>query len=477
MDAKEKIPIHKQMKLDYLRYALKTIKGRALPALEDNLKPVQRRVLFAANKVSRNFTKSSKLVGHVLGNYHPHGDQSVYRTICSLVQTFNMNYPLLTGQGNFGSRDGDNPAAQRYTEVKLSDFAKDVCFEELDSVPYKENYDGTRKEPVFLPVKLPLALLNGVQGTATGYRTSIPPHNLNELVDLLIKVIEKDYVTDKQIKDSVKGPDFPTGGIIKNSKKNISKGLLKGRGSVIIYPEYKTGEASYGRKKIIITEIPYKSNKARLVKKIADAVNNGRIGGISDLIDESDRDGIRISIVTKKRVSKPEEIMEELIDKSIGRISYRFNYSPIFVDGNEPVRLNIRDIASRFIEFRRKILRKHLNLRMENIDDEIDKAKAQLKYIKNYKKFSKKIIEADSIDKIYNSLTQYSLTHDQIDHILDTKITQTKKGGKEIEEKLDKLIKKKKRTKDNIENVDGLIIKQLEDLEDKYGRKRRTKIK
>lgn len=310
--------ITSEMKRAYLDYAMSVIVARALPDVRDGLKPVHRRILYAMYKMgltsSAHFSKSAKVVGEVLGKYHPHGDAPVYESLARMAQKFSMRYPLIKGQGNFGSVDGDPPAAMRYTEVKLAKVAEEIMTDiEKETVPAIDNFDATLKEPVYLPAKLPNLLLMGAEGIAVGMATKIPTHNLTEIVDALCHMIDKAEkvknqsglafnVTSDELLEFVKGPDFPTGGIVYGAN-DIKQTYSTGRGSILIRSKIEDEELDKGRTAIIVKELPYQVNKAHLVEKIANLVIEKKIVGISDLRDESDRDGIRVVIELKRDAS------------------------------------------------------------------------------------------------------------------------------------------------------------------------------
>ncbi|MCD6411043.1 MAG: DNA gyrase subunit A, partial [Thermoplasmata archaeon] len=294
--------VESEMKQSFLDYSMSVIMSRALPDVRDGLKPVHRRILYAMNEMGlthdKPFKKSARVVGEVLGKYHPHGDQAVYDALVRMAQDFSLRYPLIDGQGNFGSIDGDSPAAMRYTEVRMSKIAKLLLEDiEKDTVDWMDNFDGTLKEPTVLPSKLPNLLVNGSSGIAVGMATNIPPHNLSEVVDGIIKFIENPDITTEELMEYIKGPDFPTGGII-YGREGIEKAYETGKGIIKIRAKVKI--EGKGRKRIVVTEIPYMVNKADLLREIADLVKNKKIDGILDLRDESDRKGMRIVIELRR---------------------------------------------------------------------------------------------------------------------------------------------------------------------------------
>jgi len=311
------INIEDEMRQSYLDYAMSVIVGRALPDVRDGLKPVHRRVLYAmhqtGNTADKQYRKSAKTVGEVIGKFHPHGDSAVYDTIVRMAQDFALRYPLIDGQGNFGSIDGDPPAAMRYTEIRMSKIAATILADiDKETVDFGPNYDGSEDEPLVMPARLPNLLINGSTGIAVGMATNIPPHNLGEIADAIFAMIEDPEVSDERLLEIVPGPDFPTAAFI-HGRKGIRDAYRTGRGVIqlraraVIERSGKGGE----RESIIVTELPYQVNKARLIEKIAELVRHKKIEGISDLRDESDRDGMRI-VVDLKREVQPKVILNQL---------------------------------------------------------------------------------------------------------------------------------------------------------------------
>src|SRR5215218_633872 len=308
------VDIEDEMKRSYLDYAMSVIIGRALPDVRDGLKPVHRRVLYgmweSGNRSDRPYKKSARLVGDIMGKYHPHGDTAIYDTIVRMAQDFALRYPLVDGQGNFGSIDGDNPAAMRYTEVRLMKLAEEMLRDDIDkdTVDWGPNYDGSEIEPLVLPARVPNLLVNGGSGIAVGMATNIPPHNLGEVVDALLLMIDNPDVTIEELMQAIPGPDFPTAGTIHGlagirSAYTTGRGIMQIRAKAVIETHGKTE-----RQSIIVHEIPYQVNKARLIERMAELVREKKLEGISDLRDESDRDGIRIVLEVKKN-EQPEIIL------------------------------------------------------------------------------------------------------------------------------------------------------------------------
>jgi len=315
--------IEDEMKQSYLSYSMSVIVGRALPDVRDGLKPVHRRILYAMNDMgmlhNKPFKKSARIVGEVLGKYHPHGDSAVYDSMVRMAQTWSLRYPLIQGQGNFGSVDGDSAAAMRYTEARMNKLAGEILQDiDKETVEFVDNFDASLKEPTVLPSKLPNLLLNGSSGIAVGMATNIPPHNLIEIADGVIAQINNPEIEVDELVDHVKGPDFPTGGIICNGG-NIRTIYKHGRGRILV-----RAKASIEEKRIIVSEIPYMVNKSMLIEQIADLVNNKKIVGISDLRDESDRDGMRI-VIELKRDANSEIVLNQLFMHSRMQVTFGVN--------------------------------------------------------------------------------------------------------------------------------------------------------
>lgn len=355
--------LHTEMQQSYLEYAMSVIVGRALPDVRDGLKPVHRRILYAMQELGltpdRPFRKCARVVGDVLGKYHPHGDQAVYDALVRMVQDFNSRYPLLAGHGNFGSIDNDPPAAMRYTETRLAPIAQEALLAEIDAatVDFIDNFDNSQQEPLVLPAQLPILLLNGCSGIAVGMATNIPPHNLGEVVDGLIALIDRPNLSDKQLFSLVPGPDFPTGGEI-ISLEGTQAAYRTGRGSITLrgvtqLETVQAGRGSHRRTAIVVTELPYQVNKAAWVEKVAELVNQGRIEGISDLRDESDREGMRVVVELKREVN-PQQILERLYKLT----PLQMNFGAILlalVDG-QPRQLSLRELLQQFLDFRETTL-------------------------------------------------------------------------------------------------------------------------
>lgn len=366
-------PLHQEMERSYLEYAMSVIVGRALPDVRDGLKPVHRRILYAMHELGltpdRPYRKCARVVGDVLGKYHPHGDQSVYDALVRLVQDFSTRYPLLDGHGNFGSVDNDPPAAMRYTETRLAPVANEAMLTEIGeaTVNFTDNFDNSQTEPVVLPVQLPILLLNGCSGIAVGMATNIPPHNLGEIVDSLIALIDRPDITDEKLWQLVPGPDFPTGGEIVEVKGihdaySTGRGIIKMRGIAQI-ERIATGKKRRREKKaIIITELPYQVNKAGWIEKVADLVNQGKIEGISDIRDESDRSGMRVVIELKKDATA-QKVVHQLYRQTA--LQSNFGVIMLALVDNKPIQLSLRAVLEEFLKFREQTLRRQYSHELE----------------------------------------------------------------------------------------------------------------
>ncbi len=373
------IALHQEMQRSYLEYAMSVIVGRALPDVRDGLKPVQRRILFAMHELGltpdRPYRKCARVVGDVLGKYHPHGDQAVYDALVRLVQTFASRHPLLDGHGNFGSVDDDPPAAMRYTETRLAPIANSGLLEEIsdDTVDFAANFDGSQQEPTVLPAQLPFLLLNGCSGIAVGMATSIPPHNLGEIVDALIALIRKPDLADQKLLELVPGPDFPTGGEVL-----VSSGLrdtyLSGRGSIPMrgvahIEEVQPGKGRHRRGAVVITELPYQLSKAGWIEKLAELVNDGKIGGIADIRDESDREGMRV-VVELRRDSDPHKVLADLQR----RTALQSNFGAILLAlvNGQPRQLSLRQLLQEFLDYREHTLVRRTRHALKRCEDRLE---------------------------------------------------------------------------------------------------------
>jgi len=364
------ITMHDEMSSSYLSYAMSVIVSRALPDVRDGLKPVHRRILYAMYKGgydwSKQFRKSARIVGDVIGKYHPHGDQSVYDALVRMVQDFSMSLPLVQGQGNFGSIDGDPAAAMRYTETRLSKVSQFLIDDiEKNTVSYKSNYDETEKEPTVLPAQYPNLLVNGAGGIAVGMATSIPPHNLGEIIDGTLALIENKDIKIKELMKHIPGPDFPTGGVI-IGKDIIKQGYNNGRGSFKIRGEVSAESLKNGRDRLVITSIPYQVNKSVLNERIAQLVREKKIEGIKDIRDESNREGIRVAIDLRNGV-EPETIKRQLYKNT--QIESSFGFNTLAIVEGKPKTCNLKDFLSNFLSFREDVVIKKTKFDLEKAEE------------------------------------------------------------------------------------------------------------
>ncbi|MDI9407415.1 MAG: DNA topoisomerase 4 subunit A [Chitinophagaceae bacterium] len=373
------IELHQEMQRSYLEYAMSVIVGRALPDARDGLKPVQRRILFAMHELGltpdRPYRKCARVVGDVLGKYHPHGDQAVYDALVRLVQTFASRNPLLDGHGNFGSVDDDPPAAMRYTETRLAPIANEAMLDEIgdNTVDFAPNFDGSQQEPTVLPAQLPFLLLNGCTGIAVGMATNIPPHNLGEVVDALIALVRKPDLSDEKLLELVPGPDFPTGGEVLTGS-GVRDTYLYGRGSIPMrgvahIEEIQPGKGRHKRGAVVITELPYQLSKAGWIEKLAEQVNDGKLTGIADIRDESDRDGMRV-VVELRRDANPEQILTELQR----RTALQSNYGAILLAlvHGKPIQLTLRQLLQEFLDYRELTLIRRTRHALKRAEDRLE---------------------------------------------------------------------------------------------------------
>lgn len=366
----EQISIEDEMRKSYLDYAMSVIVSRALPDVRDGLKPVHRRIMHVMNESNydwnRPYRKSARVVGDVMGKYHPHGDQAIYDAMVRMAQEFSMRLPLVDGQGNFGSMDGDPPAAMRYTEVRLQRVGRELLDDiDKDTVDFQPNYDETTKEPVVLPAKFPNLLVNGAGGIAVGMATNIPPHNLGEVIDACCAVLDNPEITIEELIEIIPGPDFPTGGLIMG-RQGLTSAFHTGRGSVVMRGRARVEEIRKDREAIIVSEIPYQVNKSRMIERIAEMVRDKKIEGISDLRDESDRDGVRV-VIEIKRDSLGEVVLNQLYRYSPLQTSFGVN--TLALNNGKPELLNLKRILEAFIEFREDVIRRRTEFDLNKARD------------------------------------------------------------------------------------------------------------
>ncbi len=382
--------LHTEMQRSYLEYAMSVIVGRALPDVRDGLKPVHRRILYAMHELGlvpdRPYRKCARVVGDVLGKYHPHGDQSVYDALVRLVQDFSSRYPLLAGHGNFGSVDNDPPAAMRYTETRLAPISHEGMLTEIgeETVEFVGNFDNSQQEPTVLPAQLPFLLLNGCSGIAVGMATNVPPHNLGEVVDGLIALIDNPDLSDEKLFELIPGPDFPTGGEI-IGETGIREAYTTGKGGILLrgvatLEEIPATRGSKRRTAIIITELPYQVNKAAWIEKVADLVNQGRLQGISDLRDESDREGMRV-VIELKRDTNPQEVLQHLYHQTALQVT--FGAILLAIVNGQPRQLSLRQLLQEFLSFREETLNRRYNYELEKAQSRVHLLEGLLKALSN----------------------------------------------------------------------------------------------
>jgi len=496
--------VYDEMSSSYLSYAMSVIVSRALPDARDGLKPVHRRIIYSMYKGgfdwSKQFRKSARVVGDVMGKYHPHGDQAIYDAMVRMTQDFSMSLPLIDGQGNFGSIDGDPPAAMRYTETKLSKVAQFLTDDlEKNVIDYRKNYDETDKEPSVLPSQFPNLLVNGAGGIAVGMATSIPPHNLGEIIDGTIAFIGNREITISQLMKKIPGPDFPTGGII-IGQDNLKQGYSKGRGSIKIRGEIEVENLKNGKERLVIKSIPYQINKSVLNEKIAELARDKKIEGISDIRDESNHKGVRVVIDLRRNV-EPETIKRQLY--KLTSVESSFGFNTLAIVNGKPKILNLKEFISEFVNFRELTLTKRikfdLNKALEKvhillgISVSVENIDSIIKIIKNSEnvdvarntllKRKWKINKTNKLIKLVNSeksSSNYSLTDKQVTAILDLKLQKlTAFGINEIETEIKRLaimIKQYEKILKSKKELFNVIIEELNKIKDKFSVKRRTKI-
>ncbi len=502
------VSISDEMKNSYLDYAMSVIVSRAIPDLRDGLKPVHRRILYAmhetGNSHDKAYRKSARPVGDVMGKYHPHGDSAIYDALVRMAQDFSMSLPLLDGQGNFGSMDGDNPAAMRYTEVRMDKPAAFVLADiDKDTVDFQDNYDGKDREPTVLPARYPNMLVNGAGGIAVGMATNIPPHNLGEVIDATQALIENPDLTSEELIDYVPGPDFPTGGIMLG-RSGARKAYLEGRGSVIVRSKTRVEEIRKDRYAIVIDEIPYQVNKSAMIEKIAEQVREKKIEGIAHVQDESDRNGVRV-VIELKRDATAEVVLNQLF--RFTPMQTYFGCNMLALNGGRPETLTLRAFLTSFIDFREEVVarrtayelrkardRSHilcgLAVAVSNVDEIVatiraskDAAEARLKLME--RRWPAHDIEGylrlidDPLSKMHDDGT-YNLTEIQARAILELRLQRlTQLGVTEVTDELEELAKKIKEYLEILgsrERIMGIISDELAEVRDQFAVPRRTEI-
>ena len=476
-------PIVSEMSTSYLDYAMSVIVSRALPDVRDGLKPVHRRILYAmwdiGLKSSAKFRKSATVVGEVLGQYHPHGDSAVYDSMVRMAQDFSMRYPLVRGQGNFGSMDGDSAAAMRYTEAKLSAISEEMLFDiDKNTVDFIPNYDGSQKEPQYLPAKLPNLLLNGGMGIAVGMSTNIPPHNLGELVSAINHLIDNPDATVEDLMDFVKGPDFPTGGIIYD-KRDILNAYATGKGGIVMRGRADIKEDKGGSFQIIISELPYQVNKASLVEKIAELVKDKKLEGVKGLRDESDKDGVRI-VLDLKRDTYPKKILNSLYKNTALQGTFHVNILTL-VDGIQPKVLTLKMVLQEYIKHRESVVRRRTEFELEKAKDRAHILEGLMIALNNIDAVIKTIKSSkDREDAKTNLIKKFKLSEKQAIAILEMKLQSLANLEKlrienELEEKI-KIIKELEAILSSKTKIRSIIKDEISELSEKFGNERRTQV-
>ena len=478
----EEQPIVEEMSRSYLDYAMSVIVSRALPDVRDGLKPVHRRILYAmwsvGLKANAKFRKSATVVGEVLGKYHPHGDSAVYESMVRLAQDFSMRYPLVKGQGNFGSMDGDSAAAMRYTEAKLASISEEILFDiEKDTIDFVPNFDGSHKEPTVLPAKLPNLLLNGAMGIAVGMATNIPPHNLGELTLAIEHLIKNPEASVEDLAEFVKGPDFPTGGIIYN-KKDILSAYATGKGGVVCRGKADIEEDKSGFK-IVIREIPYQVNKADLVEKIANLVKEKKIDGVRALRDESDKDGVRI-VVELKKDSYPKKILNSLYKNTNLQTTFHLNMLAL-VNGIQPKVLTLKMILEEYIKHRQEVIKRRTQFELNKAKDRAHILEGLMIALKNIDEVIKTIkASKDKEVAKLNLIKKFKLSEKQTIAILEMKLQnlanlEQKRVEDELKEKVG-IIKGLELILGSVKRMKEIVAEELRVMADKHGDERRTQV-
>ena len=469
--------IEDEMEQSYIDYAMSVIAGRALPDVRDGLKPVHRRILYAMNEAGVTarsaHRKSSSIVGETMGDYHPHGDSAIYDTLARMAQDFSMRYPLVDGQGNFGSVDGDPPAAMRYTEARMAPIAEELLADiERDTVEFSSNYDDRLMEPEVLPAAFPNLLVNGSSGIAVGMSTNIPPHNLGEVIDATVELIEHPDCTVEDLMEHVKGPDFPTGANIVG-RNAVHKAYKTGRGRVRVRAEFDVDEESG---QIVITELPFQQNKSRLVERIAEDVNEGSIEGIRDLRDESDRDGIRV-VVDLKRDAMPEVVKNQLLESHLERTFGVINLA--LVDGAPQV-LDLKETLEHYVEHRREVVRRRSEHELAEREDRAHILEGRLKALEHVDSVVETIQDSTDRDAAKTALeTDFGFSEAQAEHIVRMQLgSLTSMETQEIESEYASVTARIERLETilgDTDELDAVIVDELKEIKAEYADERRTR--
>ncbi|MFC6717961.1 DNA gyrase subunit A [Natrialbaceae archaeon GCM10025810] len=477
----ENVRIEDEMEQSYIDYAMSVIAGRALPDVRDGLKPVHRRILYAMHEMGvtsgSSHRKSSSIVGETMGDYHPHGDSAIYDTLVRMAQDFSMRYPLVDGQGNFGSMDGDPAAAPRYTEARMSAIAEELLEDiEKDTVDFQSNYDDRKQEPIVLPSAFPNLLVNGSSGIAVGMSTNIPPHNLGEVIDATVELTDNPDATVEELMEHVKGPDFPTGANIVG-RDAIYSAYATGRGRIRVRAEFEVEEWKSGRERIVVTELPYQENKARLVERIAEDVNDGEIEGISDLRDESDRDGVRI-VIELKRGANTEIVKNKLLENHLERTFGVINLA--LVDG-QPRVLTLKETLEEYISHRREVVRRRSEYDLAEAEDRAHILEGRLKALENVDDVVELIRNSEDRSAAKEGLREeFDFSQAQAEHIVRMQLgSLTSMEAAEIEDEYEEVQAEIERLTAILESEEalyGVIKEELREVKDEYDDDRRTSI-
>ena len=480
------ISLHQEMQRSYLEYAMSVIVGRALPDVRDGLKPVQRRILYAMHELGltpdRPYRKCARVVGDVLGKYHPHGDQAVYDALVRLVQTFGCRHPLLDGHGNFGSVDDDPPAAMRYTETRLAPVSHQALLEEIgnDTVDFAPNFDGSQQEPTVLPAQLPFLLLNGCTGIAVGMATSIPPHNLGEVVDALVALVRNPNLSDDKLLQLVPGPDFPTGGVVLTGS-GVRDTYLHGRGSIPMrgvahIEEVQPGKGRHKRNAVVITELPYQLSKAGWIEKLAEQVNDGKVAGIADIRDESDREGMRV-VVELRRDANPEEVLAQLHK----RTALQSNFGSILLAlvNGQPIQLSLRQMLQQFLEYRELTLVRRTRYALRRCEERLEVVEGLIKALDDLAKVIQMIQEARDAASAKASLQVHlDISERQADAVLAMPLRRlTGLEQESLRQELDELRQEQSRLRhllDDRKTMLDTLVSELKQLRKRFATPRRT---
>ncbi|MFB6078720.1 MAG: DNA gyrase subunit A [Halarchaeum sp.] len=475
------VRVEDEMEQSYIDYAMSVIAGRALPDVRDGLKPVHRRILYAMHEAGVSsgsaHRKSSSIVGETMGDYHPHGDSAIYDTLVRMAQPFSMREPLVDGQGNFGSIDGDPPAAMRYTEARMSPIAEELLSDiEMDTVDFEGNYDGRLEEPSVLPAAFPNLLVNGSSGIAVGMSTNVPPHNLGEVIDATIHLVENPDCTIPDLMEHVPAPDFPTGANIVG-RNEIRKAYQTGRGRLRVRAEYHVEENDRGSDSIVVTELPYQQNKSRLVERIAEDVNDGKLEGVRDLRDESDRDGIRVVVELKSNANADiveNHLLESHFERTFGVINLAL------VDG-QPEVLSLKEMLRHYLDHRKEVVRRRSEHELAEAEDRAHILEGRLKALDNAEDVVETIRNAEDRDAARAALREtFDFSEAQAAHIVRMQLgSLTSMEAAEIEDEYEEVTARIERLEEILSEESellGVIVEELREIREEYANERRTRV-